>query len=347
MRWIPWRQAVLAARAVTMTGLVLLDTLPLIPALWPLTAAGLAGWTLWRWRLPGGPGAPGTAGTPRPPGSSPSTDVPLDETLPWVPHAGATSAAAPALAARSGLLLGRAFRWTAHHTQTLELALVRDGALPGGRRMRAGAIPPCTPSGATASGPWCCPGASWWGMSWWPAPRARAKRAVWSCWPPRRSAPRAPWWSSIPKAIPTCWPAVLRKPTRQGRPFALFSPAFPSRCRPPLTRWTRRPRRRKWRRASRPSCPGGGEKRGDPFFTEYPLAVIERVAAAQATLGQRWTLEGSSGTGRAAAPDGSACSRPISSTSCGPGRGTGRPTSPSCTRGTISATGPPIPLPMP
>jgi conjugal transfer pilus assembly protein TraD len=38
--------------------------------------------------------------------------------------------------------------------------------------------------------------------------------------------------------------------------------------------------------------PGGGEKRGDPFFTEYPLAIVERVAAAQATLGQRWTLEG-------------------------------------------------------
>ena len=78
---------------------------------------------------------------------------------------------------------------------------------------------------------------------------------------------------------------------QHGRPFALFSPAFPSRSATfnPLDT------------AATPTevatriqalMPGGGEKRGDPFFTEYPLAVIERVAAAQATLGQRWTLEG-------------------------------------------------------
>jgi conjugal transfer pilus assembly protein TraD len=78
---------------------------------------------------------------------------------------------------------------------------------------------------------------------------------------------------------------------QHGRPFALFSPAFPSRSATfnPLDT------------AATPTevatriqalMPGGGEKRGDPFFTEYPLAVIERVAAVQATLGQRWTLEG-------------------------------------------------------
>jgi hypothetical protein len=78
---------------------------------------------------------------------------------------------------------------------------------------------------------------------------------------------------------------------RQGRPFALFTPAFPtlSATFNPLET------------ATTPAevgarvqalMPGGGEKRGDPFFTEYPLAVLERVAAAQAALGQRWTLDG-------------------------------------------------------
>jgi hypothetical protein len=43
MRWIPWWQAVLAAGAVTMTGLVLLDIPPLVPALRPITVARTRG----------------------------------------------------------------------------------------------------------------------------------------------------------------------------------------------------------------------------------------------------------------------------------------------------------------
>jgi hypothetical protein len=76
---------------------------------------------------------------------------------------------------------------------------------------------------------------------------------------------------------------------RQGRAFALFTPAFPQLSA------TFNP----FETATTPAevgarvqalMPGGGLAR-DPFFTEYPLAVLERVAAAQAALGQRWTLE--------------------------------------------------------
>ena len=38
--------------------------------------------------------------------------------------------------------------------------------------------------------------------------------------------------------------------------------------------------------------PGGGAMAKDPFFTEYPLAVIERLGAAQHAVGDKWTIEG-------------------------------------------------------
>ena len=38
--------------------------------------------------------------------------------------------------------------------------------------------------------------------------------------------------------------------------------------------------------------PSGGARASDPFFEEYPLALIERLATVQATLGRPWTLEG-------------------------------------------------------
>ena len=37
---------------------------------------------------------------------------------------------------------------------------------------------------------------------------------------------------------------------------------------------------------------GGGMAKGDPFFTEYPLAVVERLGAAQDAVGDGWTIEG-------------------------------------------------------
>ena len=37
---------------------------------------------------------------------------------------------------------------------------------------------------------------------------------------------------------------------------------------------------------------GGGMAKGDPFFTEYPLAVVERLGAAQKAVGDQWTIEG-------------------------------------------------------
>jgi conjugal transfer pilus assembly protein TraD len=78
---------------------------------------------------------------------------------------------------------------------------------------------------------------------------------------------------------------------RHGRPFACFSPAFPAQSatfNPLDTAGT--PTEVAARLQS--LMPSDGSRKGDPFFEEYPLALLERLATAQAALGQRWTLEG-------------------------------------------------------
>ena len=75
-----------------------------------------------------------------------------------------------------------------------------------------------------------------------------------------------------------------------GREFRFFSPAFPqaSQTFNPLSMCETTTEL-----AARVQAlmPGGGMAR-DPFFTEYPLAIIERLGAAQAAVGEPWTIEG-------------------------------------------------------
>ena len=78
---------------------------------------------------------------------------------------------------------------------------------------------------------------------------------------------------------------------RMKRDFAFFSPAFPeqsatfnpfSTCRTTTELASR----------VQALMPGGGAMARDPFFTEYPLAIIERLGAAQKAVGETWTIEG-------------------------------------------------------
>ena len=189
-----------------------------------------------------------------------------------------------------GLLLGRAFRWTARHTQTLELALARDGALPVADDARGG-HPALHAVGARTERPLVLPWSELVGHVLVAGTTRSGKTRCLELL--ATEAIRAPGAVVIldPKGDTALLARCAAEARQHGRPFALFSPAFPSRSATfnPLDT------------AATPTevatriqalMPGGGEKRGDPFFTEYPLAVIERVAAAQATLGQRWTLEG-------------------------------------------------------
>ena len=79
---------------------------------------------------------------------------------------------------------------------------------------------------------------------------------------------------------------------RMGREFAFFSPAHAdysasfnpfSMCKTTTELAARV-------QALMPG--GGGMAKGDPFFTEYPLAVVERLGAAQHAVGDKWTIEG-------------------------------------------------------
>ena len=78
---------------------------------------------------------------------------------------------------------------------------------------------------------------------------------------------------------------------RQQPPFALLTPAFPAHsARMNVLDTATTPAEVATR--IRALMPSGGARVSDPFFEEYPLALIERLATVQAALGQPWTLEG-------------------------------------------------------
>jgi hypothetical protein len=190
----------------------------------------------------------------------------------------------------TGLFLGRAFRWSAHHTQTLALAQARDGALPVATDTRGG-HPALHAVGYRRERPLVLP---WSDLAGHVLVAGTTRSGKTRCLELLvTEAIRAPGAVVVvdPKGDADLLARCAWEAERQGRPFALFTPAFPtlSATFNPLET------------ATTPAevgarvqalMPGGGEKRGDPFFTEYPLAVLERVAAAQAALGQRWTLDG-------------------------------------------------------
>jgi hypothetical protein len=190
----------------------------------------------------------------------------------------------------AGMLLGRGFRWMACHTQQLEDALREAGALPLDRGPRGG----------------------------YAALHAVGK--------PQEELLRLPWTEVARHLLLTGSPgsgktvafqllateAIRRRPgavliidpkpsldlvtqARQaarkvGRPWALVSPVFPHLSATMNVLDTAQTTTEVADRV-RALMPGGGDDR-DPFYTQYPLALIEHVATVQQALGQRWTLEG-------------------------------------------------------
>jgi hypothetical protein len=110
-----------------------------------------------------------------------------------------------------GLLLGRAFRWSARHTQTLELALVRDGALPMAEDARGG-HPALHAVGARTECPLVLPWSELVGH-------------VLVAGTTRSGKTRCLELLAAEALLARC----AAEAQQHGRPFALFSPAFPSR----------------------------------------------------------------------------------------------------------------------
>ena len=292
MEGLARRSTGLAMGAMGMTLLLAVGPLPrsLTPMLRPWLLALAVSWTLWRlgrcllaWRQHGRWHAAASW-------RMDAADLPLEEASWRWPIRMRCWRLQSDQRADPGLFLGRAFRWNGRDTQQLELAILQDGALPvaedarGGHpalhavgiaRERALVLPwselagHVLVAGATRSGKTRC-------LEVMAAEAIHGEGTVVVL---------------DPKGDADLMARCASEADRRGRPFAFFSPAFPSLSATfnPLDT------------AATPTevadriqalMPGGGEKRGDPFFTEYPLAVIERVAAAQAALGQRWTLEG-------------------------------------------------------
>jgi len=290
MRPVPWGALALTGLALAAFGGTWIPRPWAPPALQPLTQGLLGAWVLWRL----GQLLPTWADRRRwhvaPLWQLAAADLPLTPTPWWLPwgirrvlqHGGAWP--------HAGLFLGRAFRWQAQHTQALALALARDGALPVATDARGG-HPALHAVGRRCEQPLVLP---WSDLVGHVLVAGTTRSGKTRCLEVLvAEAIRAPGAVVVvdPKGDAELLARCAWEAERQGRPFALFTPAFPTLSA------TFNP----FETATTPAevgarvqalMPGGGEKRGDPFFTEYPLAVLERVAAAQAALGQRWTLEG-------------------------------------------------------
>ena len=190
-----------------------------------------------------------------------------------------------------GILLGRGFQWTPQHTQELE-TFMRDGArpLPTGADARGG-YPALHAVGMAQERPLVLPFSELVGHVLIGGTTRSGKTRlleVIAC-----EAIQAPGTVVVidPKGDVELLVRAAAQARHMGREFRFFSPAFPqaSKTFNPLSMCETTTEL-----AARVQAlmPGGGGMARDPFFTEYPLAIIERLGAAQAAVGEKWTIEG-------------------------------------------------------
>ena len=190
-----------------------------------------------------------------------------------------------------GIFLGRAFQWSNEHTQELEDYLHKTSKpLPMGSDARLG-YPALHAVGMKKERPLVLP----WGdlnghMLFGGTTRSGKTRGLEVV---LAEAIRGPGTVIVidPKGDTELFIRAASQARTLGRGFAFFSPAFPeesatfnpfSTCDTPTELATR----------VQALMPGGGAMGKDPFFTEYPLAIIERLGEAQKAVGERWTIEG-------------------------------------------------------
>ena len=189
-----------------------------------------------------------------------------------------------------GVLLGRAFRWSPEHTRELETHLHGGQSLPVGKDMRGG-YPALHAIGRKAERPLVLPWSELVGHvligGTTRSGKTRLLEVILS------EAIRGPGTVIIidPKGDAELLVRAASEANRMGRQFAFFGPAFPEQSASfnPLGMC-----QNTTELAARVQAlmPGGGMSRSDPFFTEYPLAVIEKIGAAQKAVGERWTIAG-------------------------------------------------------
>ena len=177
-----------------------------------------------------------------------------------------------------GIFLGRAFRWSPQHTQELE-TYVRGGhpALHAvGMKQERPLVLPWSElvghvliGGTTRSG------------------KTRLLEVI-LC-----EAIRGPGTVIVidPKGDAELLMRAASQARAAGRGFAFFSPAFPEQS-ATFNPFGTCENTTELAARVQALMPGGGAMSKDPFFTEYPLAIIERLGAAQHAVGEKWTIEG-------------------------------------------------------
>ena len=195
------------------------------------------------------------------------------------------------LYADKGILLGRGFRWGPEHTQKLEDHLLGGQALPVGRDARGG-HPALHAVGRKSERPLVLPWSELVGHvligGTTRSGKTRLLELIVS------EAIRGPGTVIIidPKGDAELLIRTATECHRMGREFAFFSPAHADQSASfnPFSMCESTTELASRVQALMPG--GGGMAKGDPFFTEYPLAVVERLGAAQHAVGDGWTIEG-------------------------------------------------------
>ena len=191
----------------------------------------------------------------------------------------------------AGILLGRGFRWSPEHTRELETHLHSGRSLPVGRDVRGG-YPALHAVGKKEEQPLVLPWSELVGHvligGTTRSGKTRLLEVILS------EAIRGPGTVIIidPKGDAELLIRAASEAHRTKRPFAFFGPAFPavSASFNPLSMCKSTTELAARVQALMPG--GGGMAKGDPFFTEYPLAVIEKIGAAQEAVGDTWTIAG-------------------------------------------------------
>ena len=190
-----------------------------------------------------------------------------------------------------GILLGHAFQWSKEHTQELENYLhTSSKPLPMGRDSRLG-YPALHAVGIRNEKPLVLAWSDLTGHALFGGTTRSGKTRLLEV--VLAEAIRGPGTvvAIDPKGDAELFIRAAYQARLMKRPFAFFSPAFPEEsasfnplgaCETPSEVATR----------VQSLMPGGGAMGKDPFFTEYPLAIVERLAEAQKAVGERWTIEG-------------------------------------------------------
>ena len=190
-----------------------------------------------------------------------------------------------------GILLGRGFQWTPGHTQELE-TFMRDGArpLPTGTDMRGG-YPALHAVGMPQERPLVLPFSELVGHVLIGGTTRSGKTRLLEVIV--AEAIQAPGTVVVidPKGDAELLIRTASQARRMGREFQFFSPAFPKESKT-FNPFSMCQTTTELAARVQALMPGGGSMAKDPFFTEYPLAIIERLGAAQEAVGEKWSIEG-------------------------------------------------------